>query len=819
MIQAIPIPPCHKLSTEQRGEHCVPVPTEVCSVTEAIYSLNEEITTNAQAALHDDDISKEVKEEAEVAAQHEIVGESSKVGINDLDTDKPTQPILKDFPVKFINNTKRKFKPAWFTGRPWLEYSITRDSCFCFACRLFSQGSERDRDPAFVSKGFSNWKTALEDGRGFQQHAFSKGHTDAMACWIEFNAKRDGATIAHKLAGEQIAKNRYYVKSIAEVIKFLAINELSFRGDNEHFDGTIFQSSDSSDEQSANVGGLFLKLFEYTLLKDPKLRQIASAIPQNAKYTSPEIQNEIILAMASLLQANIIREFQDSDIKKFCLKCDETRDRSNVENLSLVLRYVRNGIATERLLAMIELGDVDARAITTSILDELQRHNIDKNSIMSQCYDGASVMSGARGGVQKFVQEAVGRFVPYVHCYNHQIHLVIIHTMNKEMKAKNFFSICEQLYVFLRRQLPSSLYEGTTVKRLLEQRWTGHLDCATIVLQNRTKIIEALDAIANSSRAAADLSVEAAGLKSKVSKPEFAVMCEFVVRILETLKPSNKMLQGQSCNMSAAMNLIQSEIATLEVMRNDETFEDIVRKAGIGSSPVSVTSSEPAQSVDDMVSLVSDHQDLNPPKVKRARIQSKLLKDTLVTSTLGQDSWEIRPLVQMKQVFFGLLDNVTGELKARFCNKNIQLVNAVSALTPSSSVFLDNETVQPLIDLAQLGISTTLGELAVAKRFIEQKLSKEATLQDVINFLVPFKDAFPLTYHLYCAGLTIGVSSATCESTFSTLNRVLIPHRQSMTHARKAALVILAFEKQMTNDIDLDKLINNFAKNTRRLQL
>jgi len=92
-------------------------------------------------------------------------------------------------------------------------------------------------------------------------------------------------------------------------------------------------------------------------------------------------------------------------------------------------------------------------------------------------------------------------------------------------------------------------------------------------------------------------------------------------------------------------------------------------------------------------------------------------------------------------------------------------------------------------------------------------------LQDTITFLYSFKDAFPLTYHLYCAALTIGVSTATCENTFSTLTRVLRPHRQSMTHERKAALVVLAYEKKLTNEIDMEELVNNFAKQTRRLQL
>jgi len=30
-----------------------------------------------------------------------------------------------------------KFQEAWFSGRPWLEYSIDEDAACCFYCRLF----------------------------------------------------------------------------------------------------------------------------------------------------------------------------------------------------------------------------------------------------------------------------------------------------------------------------------------------------------------------------------------------------------------------------------------------------------------------------------------------------------------------------------------------------------------------------------------------------------------------------------------------------------------------------------------------------------
>lgn len=59
--------------------------------------------------------------------------------------------------------------------------------------------------------------------------------------------------------------------------------------------------------------------------------------------------------------------------------------------------------------------------------------------VFSQCYDGASVMSGKDGGVQKLIQDDLKRKVPYFHCLNHQFHLVVIKAIESVQIVKQFF--------------------------------------------------------------------------------------------------------------------------------------------------------------------------------------------------------------------------------------------------------------------------------------------------------------------------------------------------------------------------------------------
>ena len=115
----------------------------------------------------------------------------------------------------------------------------------------------------------------------------------------------------------------------------------------------------------------------------------------------------------------------------------------------------------------------------------------------------------------------------------------------------------------------------------------------------------------------------------KVALQEFAAIGERVVRILNVLEPANKMLQGKTCTMSDAMALIQCCILSLEALRKDSVFESIMMQAGLKVHESANTSTE----------AETNEHELRP---KRARLQSTMLQDSLVLSTLGQDKSQMR---------------------------------------------------------------------------------------------------------------------------------------------------------------------------------
>ena len=74
-------------------------------------------------------------------------------------------------------------------------------------------------------------------------------------------------------------------------------------------------------------------------------------IIDNAKYTSPEIQNRMIAIIGTAILDEIIGRVEVA--KFYAIIADETPDMSQTEQLSLLVRFVWNGEVEERPMLTI----------------------------------------------------------------------------------------------------------------------------------------------------------------------------------------------------------------------------------------------------------------------------------------------------------------------------------------------------------------------------------------------------------------------------------------------------------------------------------
>ena len=98
-------------------------------------------------------------------------------------------------------------------------------------------------------------------------------------------------------------------------LSFLSSNGLPFRG---HDENTDFISGDVS-------GSIYLSTFSHLPFQiNPELEKISKKLPKNAKYSSPDIQNEVIDVIAKLTQRKISAEVKGAEI--FTIMADGSTD-------------------------------------------------------------------------------------------------------------------------------------------------------------------------------------------------------------------------------------------------------------------------------------------------------------------------------------------------------------------------------------------------------------------------------------------------------------------------------------------------------------
>ncbi|XP_073730590.1 uncharacterized protein [Misgurnus anguillicaudatus] len=440
----------------------------------------------------------------------------------------------------------------------------------------------------------------------------------------------------------------------------------------------------------------------------------------------------------------------------------------------------------------------DARTLTDTILAELNKAGLNPSKILSQVYDGASLMSGKFGGVQKLLQEKLNKNIPYVHCLNHQLHLVVVHAMSAEEAVMDFFKVCNALYKYCKKPTIAVHYKGERLKRLLEQRWTGHFATVSVLLNNFKDITSLLTEIDSVRAHGTELRMEAVGLLREITAPSFLFIANLVHEVLALLDPPNKLLQREETDLWTGLDIVASAKACVQKLRCDEGFTKVWEKATADELPKSTTP-------------------------KRRRTGKKNMDDYFVEETTGQRENDME--TELKRLYYSTVDSVVGEMDQRFGERKSHLYRALNALDPKSDLFLDPKTVKHIMDLTQSPIVDA--EFEVAKHFLRsQKESKTEgdnwTTKFVLSKYHTVLQTMPSVLTAFKHALTFGASTATCENSFSSLRNVFSDHRRSMLHKRKAQLVQLAFEMDLTRKCTTewkDTVLRRFNNHTRRLQL
>jgi len=475
----------------------------------------------------------------------------------------------------------------------------------------------------------------------------------------------------------------------------------------------------------------------------------------------------------------------------YAIMADEARD-GKTEPLALCVRYVTmEGTVKERFLALTEMRDFDAKSITAAIEKELAEKGIDQLKCVAQTYDGAAVMSGAGGGVQAYFRNQHPEAI-YVHCYAHELNLVLCHTCRAVSEAAELFIMLESVCSFFSVSLVNHhKFVDTQTKlgiqpselvQLSNTRWACQLRSVNAVLDNFPAIIECLSTINTPM---------AVGLKAKLSKFSTVYLLIVFQALLSVTAGLHRYLQKETIDLAQAVTHKDAVVDSLKEKRSDATAADLHARTK---------------------ALCEANQIAVPEPSSGQRRKTKRMDGFVVESTCGagnEVSGSSKSEELKRKLLFPCLDRMISELEKRFSGVNEELLKGVQACSPTSDLFLSEAHLSELALHYHIYLKSE--EVMVAKNYLRRK-SEAGEVQDMLTvYNLLDADMFPSLKAIIQVALTIPVSSCSCERSFSALRRLHTWLRRTTGQSRLQHLAVMSIEKEVLARVTHKKVIDRFA--------
>ena len=639
-------------------------------------------------------------------------------------------------------------------------------------CRAVATGvTER----AFLEKGFTNWKDGT---RSFSKHESCDFH---KVCAAALASTVDVGDMLSRQAASEKRVNREYLLKVLSTVRFLARQGLALRGDGDEVDSNLHQL-------------LVLRGEDYSAMSKFLERQ-------QLKYTSPEVQNELLSIMALQILRNVAANIQTA--VHYIVMVDETTDQSNKEQVVLVLRWVDEALDVhEEFIGLYATSSTTAESLVSIIKDTLLRMNLKIEHCHGQCYDGASAMSGAKKGVAKILTDAEPRAV-YTHCYGHALNLGVSDCIKQCKVMKSALDVVVEISKLIKKspkrdssfeKLKSELAPETPGFRVLcPTRWTVRAASLKSVIDNYEVLLGVWEE-AQSGRFDAEMKARIIGVETQMHTFDFlygVFLGELILRHTDNL---SKALQHKSLSAVEGQHLARLTLEVLRSLRDSDRFTAFY-------------------------GLVVQEQSrfgISDPALPRKRRAPQRLE---VDSSAGD--FHLTPESHYRQIFFEAIDHAIQAIQDRFDQPGYAIYQNLEQLTLKACTGKPYDAKLQFVcdfykeDLSNLQLEAQLPLLRHLVEGPQETSTHKVSVREVTHVLgkltVAEKVAFSGVCKVMQLLLVMPATNATSERSFSDLRRVKTYLRTTMTQQRLNHLLVLHVHKTSTDRLDLMNVAREFV--------
>ena len=583
---------------------------------------------------------------------------------------------------------------------------------------------------------------------------------------------------------EKLDSRHCFLKVLSN-IRFLAHQGLPFRGDGGEVDSN------------------FIQLFHLRGEDNPMVLEWLKK--KTCKYTSAEIQNEILKIMALEVLRQVAVNLQGASF--YTIMVDETTDISNDEQVVLCLRWVDNTFDVhEEFVGLYKVESISSNSLVAVIKDTLLRLNLTLTKVRGQCYNGAANMAGSKSGVAKQLRGEEPRAV-FTHCYGHALNLAcgdaikrcktLRDALDSTHEITKLIKLSPRREAIFRGVKQSVTPESAGMRLLCPTRWTVRADALKSVLDNYTALQEtweeALEVAKDTETRARILGV--AGQMKMFSFFYGVVLGELILRHCDNL---SRTLQKTDISAAEGQEVAELTVKTLISIRSDDHFQIFWEK----------TSSH-AQTLH-----VSD------PHLPRQRKVPKRYE-----TGRAEAEFPTSPYSHYRQIYYEGLDLIINCIKDRFEQEGYMVYQRVQNLLLKAA---RHEDITADLDFVTsfYGADFDSQRLKTQLEMYTEMLrgSDNTSLQSIISHMKTMSSAQKTLLSEVCTltklMLVMPATNAISERSFSALRLVKTYLRSTMTQERLNHLMVLYVHKYLTDNLDLISVANYFvSKSERRLTM
>ncbi|XP_052227215.1 zinc finger protein 862-like [Dreissena polymorpha] len=508
---------------------------------------------------------------------------------------------------------------------------------------------------------------------------------------------------------------------------------------------------------------------------------------QNALSSVTELQN----ALSSVILEDKISQIKKSTV--FSLTLDESTDRGNLKRMIMYAQFCTEAGLEYALLSnkQIEEGSACARNIVEMVVSELKSKALDIRNMVGIGTDGASVMTGRKGGVVTLLKEESLALVGVL-CAAHRVSLATSQAAKlvPEME-KNSRTITSVFRYFDNSALRSNRLRA--VQKLLNMpqlkfsevhsmRWLSLEHAVSVMYRTYPALVMTLEREAH-------FDAGAKGILMEVNQYKFIALTHLMMDILPFVTRLSKNFQNETVNFSQVIPVVNCVIDSVEDLLEVqgvfmdkldkfvcEDGEKVLYKRPLGESDCSA-----------VVAAITENYAFSGFEEETESDNEDEEKDLVGFSP------ELRFFTQQKQT---VTDKIAPEyirklaenLRDRFqCNDLLKCMDVLCPSQISVATDLPKYGIEQVETLSQhfseflLNRDSVKSEFAMYKRFVKGN-HPSATVVEILCTLLksPEHLGMPNMVVLLKCCVVIPMTSVKCERGFSTQNRIKSKFRTSL---------------------------------------